>query len=134
MKKLLTAFFLMVGVCACDDRVVDIRGAQYELMNTPADGKITLTFSDTDNRYFGKAVNNYFGTYEIKGDKLILSAPASTMMMGPEDLMQAETQYFQDLHAVDSFHAKGNELIIKLTNGNRLIFKKKENAPVEFDD
>ncbi len=134
MKKLLTAFFLMVGVCACDGQAVDIRGNQYELTTAPANGQITLTFSDTDNRYFGKAVNNYFGTYEIKGDKLILSAPASTMMMGPQDLMQAETQYFQDLHAVDSFQAKGKELIIKLTNGKQLTFKKKENTPVEFDD
>lgn len=134
MKKLLMVLFLALTVCACNEKSVDIRGNQYELLNAPVNASITLSFSDTDNRYFGKAVNNYFGTYEIKGNKLILSAPASTMMMGPEDLMQAEMEYFQDLHKTDSFQATKNELVIQLTDGKKLTFKQKKTETIQFND
>ena len=134
MKKLLTVLFLTLGLCACDNENFDIRGNQYELIGTPTNSAITLIFSDTDNRYFGKAVNNYFGTYEIKENKLILSAPASTMMMGPEEAMQTEMKYFQDLHQVHSFKVTEDELIIMLTDGKQLTFKKKENEVSQFND
>lgn len=124
MKKILFAVLMGLALNACS-KEVNIRGTEYVLVNTPKSGEITLTFSNEDNRYFGKAVNRYFGTYEIdKNGKLTLSGAASTMMMGPEDLMQAESAYFQNLAKVTGYQTSGDELILLLSNGEKLTFKK----------
>ena len=101
MKKILIAILMCLTILGCKEETIlkkstpTIKGVTYVLMNTPNDATITLTFSGEDNRYFGKVLNNYFGSYEMQDNgHLTLSGAASTMMAGPRDLMQLEQDYF----------------------------------------
>lgn len=128
MKKILsiiTAILLLIG---CQKEEPTIRGNEYILINTPDNVEITLAFAPNENRFFGKAVNRYFGTYKIDGQRLILGAIGSTMMMGPEKAMEAEQEYFQDLARVSTFQVTENDLTITLSNNKKLIFKKKKSV------
>lgn len=128
MKKILsiiTAVLLLIG---CQKKEPTIRGNEYILINTPDNVEITLAFAPNENRFFGKAVNRYFGTYKIDGQRLILGAIGSTMMMGPEKAMEAEQEYFQDLARVSTFQVTENDLTITLSNNKKLIFKKKRSV------
>lgn len=123
MKKLLFMIIAALGLTACG-KPATIQGNEYQLTNAPENAEITIAFSGTDNRYFGKVVNRYFGTYTIEGDKLTFGPTASTMMMGPEPLMKAEQQYFQELATVQGFKASENELTLTLADNKTLVFKK----------
>lgn len=130
MKKLLTLLLLTLGLTACG-KPVDIKGNEYQLTNAPENAEITLAFSGDDNRYFGKVVNRYFGTYTIEGDKLTFGPTASTMMMGPEPLMKAEQQYFQELAMTQGFKATDTELTLTLAGNKTLVFKKIGTVPAK---
>lgn len=134
MKKLFAFVALALGVAfglsACS-KPETIRGNEYQLLDAPNNAEITITFSDTDNRYYGKVVNRYFGTYTLDGNSLTFGPTASTMMMGPTELMQAEQQYFQDLAKVQSFEASSNGLTLKLSDGKTLKYKKIASAVKE---
>lgn len=102
-----------------------LTGIEYTLNNAPEDAIITLTFSDTDNRYFGQVVNRYFGTYEFGPDgKLTLSGAASTLMLGPSELMQTEQDYLQNLTKVIGYTASDTGLTLELSDGTSLEFTK----------
>lgn len=128
MKKLLSMLILALGLTACG-KPATIQGNEYQLTNAPENAEITIAFSGTDNRYFGKVVNRYFGTYTIDGDKLSFGPTASTMMMGPEPLMKAEQQYFGELATVQSFKADGDMLTLTLNDNKTLVFKKIGKTP-----
>jgi heat shock protein HslJ len=128
MKKILSILTSLLFLTACQKEVPSIRGNEYILTETPENVEITLAFAPNENRFFGKAVNRYFGTYQIDGNQLILGAVGSTMMMGPEKAMDAEQQYFQDLARVKTFQVTEDTLTITLSNDKKLIFQKKENS------
>lgn len=122
-KKLLSILIMALGLTACA-KSENIKGNEYVLLDAPNGAEITLMFSDTDNRASGKVVNRYFGTYTIDGNKLTFGPMASTMMMGPEPLMQAEYQYLQDLPKTVSYEATSNGLTLNLSDNRQLKFKK----------
>ena len=131
MKKILVAILMCLTVLGCKEEPIlkkstpTIKGVTYVLMNTPNDATITLTFSGEDNRYFGKVLNNYFGSYEMQDDgNLTLSGAASTMMAGPRDLMQLEQDYFIKLSKVIGYEVSGETLTLHLSNNDKLEFKK----------
>lgn len=114
---------MALGLTACA-KSENIKGNEYVMLDAPNGAEITLMFSDTDNRASGKVVNRYFGTYTIDGNKLTFGPMASTMMMGPEPLMQAEYQYLQDLPKTVSYEATSNGLTLNLSDNRQLKFKK----------
>lgn len=122
-KKLLSVLIMALGLTACA-KFENIKGNEYVMLDAPNGAEITLMFSDTDNRASGKVVNRYFGTYTIDGNKLTFGPMASTMMMGPEPLMQAEYQYLQDLPKTVSYEATSNGLTLNLSDNRQLKFKK----------
>lgn len=122
-KKLLSVLVMALGLTACA-KSENIKGNEYVMLDAPNGAEITLMFSDTDNRASGKVVNRYFGTYTIDGNKLTFGPMASTMMMGPEPLMQAEYQYLQDLPKTVSYEATSNGLTLNLSDNRQLKFKK----------
>ena len=69
------------------------------------------------------AVNRYFGTYKVEGNKLTLGPAGVTMMMGPQEQMQAEQNYLQSLSKVVSYERKGDELTLTTSEGQKLSFK-----------
>ena len=132
MPKFLIAILMCLTVLGCKERTVvqkpitTIKGVEYVLTNTPNDAIVTLTFSGEDNRYFGKVLNNYFGSYDMKDDgNLALSGAASTMMAGPRELMQLEQEYFIKLSKVIGYEVSGETLTLHLSNGQTLVYKKK---------
>ena len=89
-----------------------------------------MGFAKDENRYYGKAVNNYFGTYKVKGAEISFSQAGSTMMAAPEDMMRAEAAYFQFLPQVQVFKLEGKLLTLTAENGETRVFEEIE-APAE---
>lgn len=85
-----------------------------------ADSQITAQFQE--GQIAGSAgVNNYFAGYEIAEDSLSIGPAGSTMMMGPEDLMDQETAFLSALQSVKSFRVDGDTLTL-VTEGGVLTF------------
>lgn len=123
MKKIVMSILMVLGLTACSKQT-GIVGNEYMLLNAPNNAEITLAFSDTDDLYFGRVVNRYFGRYKINNDQLTFGPAGSTMMMGPEPLMEAEQYYFEQLPKTVSYQATQETLILTLSDGNTLSFKK----------
>lgn len=124
MKK---AFILLLFLSACKPEPT-LKGQEF-ILRQP-DLEITLSFDGHENRYFGKAVNNYFGTYQTNGNTISFGPTASTMMMGPEEDMTLEADYFEDLSKVQSYSLTPNTLTLTSENGDTLVFDKvSENTP-----
>lgn len=125
MKKYISTLVLLFLCSSCQNPLYDLKGKEYQLINSP----IRLVFSKNDDRFYGKAVNNYFGSYSLTSDNgITFSTFGTTMMMGPVNEMQAEQAYLSDLANVTQYHIKDNLLILKLKNGNSLTFNKIENT------
>ncbi len=121
MKKL---WIMLVVMCLSACTQISFKGNSYVLSSTIDKMPITLVFSDKENRFFGKAVNNYFGTYETSGNQLTLSQAGSTMMMGAPEEMAAERTYFQELSQVRKFRITDKYLVLIMENGKELLFEK----------
>ena len=72
-----------------------------------------MSFDAKEDRFYGKALNNYFGTYKAEKDNIKFGPVASTMMAGPGDEMKKEHAYFQNLDKVRTYSLKGKELELK---------------------
>ena len=118
MKK---AFILLLFLSACKPEPT-LKGQEF-ILRQP-DLEITLSFDAHENRYFGKAVNNYFGTYQMNGNTISFGPTASTMMMGPEEDMTLEADYFEDLSKVQSYALTPSTLTLTSENGDTLVFDK----------
>lgn len=130
MQKILVAVLMCFAVLGCKEEKIatapapTVKGVEYTMVDAPNGATITLTFSNEDNRYFGQVVNRYFGTYEMGADgKLTLSGAASTLMMGPNELMQTEQFYLQNLVKTIGYKTAGDQLILILSDGSELTFK-----------
>lgn len=122
MKKLLALFSLVLLVSGCSGQPA-FKGKSYQLLEAQNNAKVILEFAQDENRYFGSVVNRYFGTYELDGDKIKFGPAGVTMMMGPEDQMEAEYNYLQILPRIVSYKMVGSNLILVTDNGQELDFK-----------
>lgn len=122
MKKIFAVILMLFTMTACQSE--SIQGNEYQLMDTNSKMPITLAFSKDENRFFGKAVNNYFGSYTLEKDSITFSQVGATMMMGAPDEMAAEQKYFQDLSQVTGYRLDKNTLTLILKDDKKLIFKK----------
>ena len=104
-----------------EHRLVKLVVAGEEIILPPRP-VITLTFLE-GNRVAGRGpVNRFFGGYHLADDGALhwagsdgVSGPAfgSTMMAGPEDLMNLEQTFFQALAAVSRLETRGSALVIE---------------------
>ena len=132
MKKLLAAVAGILMFAACSSKADSFVGKEYKMVNAPADAAITIGFDGSESRYFGKsAVNRYFGSYTIDGNTLEFGPAGVTMMAGPEPLMQAESEYLQDLSTVNSYKLEGKKLTLINSDGKELVFEETGPIPAE---
>ena len=111
MKKILLALAAVFMLNACSE--VDHASLKGKIITLATDKNITLSFDAKEDRFYGKALNNYFGTYKAEKDNIKFGPVASTMMAGPEDEMKKEHAYFQNLDKVRTYSLKGKELELK---------------------
>ncbi|MDO4184824.1 MAG: META domain-containing protein, partial [Rhodospirillales bacterium] len=84
----------------------------------PDNAEITIGFEK--NSFYGvSAVNRYMGTYEIKGNNITFNMGGSTMMMGPLNLMDVESDYLKFLSHVKNYDLENDHLM--LSDGNKTI-------------
>lgn len=123
MKKIFT-FLTACLLTACSASTEPLDNRTYQLQNAMNNAEITISFNPAEMKYAGKsAVNRYFGAYKLEGNKLTLGPAGVTMMMGPQELMQAEQNYLQSLSKVVSYERKGDELTLTTSEGQKLSFK-----------
>lgn len=130
MKKVLLSIILGLSLIGCSSlRTVPnekLLGKSYVLSQTSKDYKISINFAEEN--FFGySGVNNYFGNYTVTGNNLKFGAIASTLMSGPTKAMNAEINYLKSLNEVNSFYFSKDQLVLKTTNGKKLLFNKIEN-------
>ena len=111
MSKLFSLILGTLLFAACTAETPDsFVGKEYKLQN--------------ENRFFGKsAINNYFGSYTLDGDKITFGPAGATMMAGPQELMTAEQEYLQFLPTVKHFKLDGEKLTLSGADGKELVFE-----------
>ena len=125
MRAFITFLFLFLVACKPE---VSVKGREYTMM-TESGLTITLSFDTHTDRYFGKAINRYFGKYQVSHSKMMFTPPASTMKMGPEEYMADEEKYFDQLSQVKSYRITDSDLILDLSDGSTLYFTEQKNTP-----
>lgn len=110
MNKFLSVLAALLTLTSCSKSEETIVGKTYTLLPEKA---ITLTFDAKENRFYGQAVNNYFGEYKIDKQNITLTLIGSTMMAAPEPEMKKETDYFRNLGKVKTYTLNGQSLELK---------------------
>lgn len=117
MKKIIILLLTLLTAAACQSRM-DVagelkkaNGKVYHLTAPYKNTEITITFSG--NSFSGFAgVNNYFGSIEIKDNRIIIKDIGRTRMAGPEKLMDIEEDYIKSLQASNKLSVSNKELRI----------------------
>lgn len=124
MKKTVYAALASMMLCVCCAKSDKLNGNKY--VNDSNNGvEISLSFAKDENRMFGEVVNNYFATYTVDGNKLVFNGIGSTMMMGPEDAMKVERDYFNFMNETPiEYSVNGDTLTLKNNKGETFVFKK----------
>ena len=121
MKKMLLAALLLLGACSQNETAA-LKVGTYKLTNTMHNAHTTLAFSE-DGRITGRVVNTIMGQYETKSDTITITPTGTTMMMGPQEEMEAEQNFIQALLLVKKYRMQGNNLVLILDNGGELVFE-----------
>ena len=76
------------------------------------DARVTARFDSVTGQVSGSAgVNSYGGRYETDGDRLTVPGPIiSTLMAGPEPLMDQEVAFLKLLQSAESYQITGSKL------------------------
>ena len=111
---------IMLGIGACQPEEPTLRGNTYILRDSELE--ISLSFDAHDNRYFGKAVNRYYGTYRLEGRAVTFGPPSSTMYSGDEDDLDAEEAYLTSLPLAQTYTLEEGKLTLHLSNQKDLVF------------
>jgi len=99
-----------------------IKGNLYLLDNAPENMEISLGFDKDEPKFYGQAVNNYFGSYSLNDNKIKFSMVGSTMMAAPEPMMKAENEYFNSLGEMTNIRLENGRLILSGDN-KELVFR-----------
>lgn len=113
---------LFIAGCS-QSETQSFKGKKYQLLQAQNDVVVTLAFDAEKPSFYGKIVNNYFGSYSLKGSSLSLNLAGSTMMMGPTEEMEAEQNFLQILPRIKAYKFSGTTLVLITDNGQELGFK-----------
>jgi heat shock protein HslJ len=84
---------------------------------------VTVTAEFKEGRIGGKAsCNQYFASYEVKGDSLRIGPAGATKMMCPEPVMAQEDVFLAFLQDAKTFRIVGGQLHIVRSDGGTLTF------------
>lgn len=125
MKKILLSIIVMSGLLACSQSKESLNGKTFALL---PEKNITISFDEKEPRFYGQAVNNYFGTYKAEKNAITLNLQGSTMMAAPEAEMQKEQDYFAQLPKVKTYTLHNKTLELK---GDNLVLKYEQTANQE---
>ena len=123
MRKLFSILTVLLIVAGCSSQPEPtFKGKLYQLREAQNNAVITLGFAADEPRFYGKVVNNFFGSYTFDGAAITFGPAGATMMMGPEPLMEAEQNFLGILPRIKSFKMDGKNLILITDNGQELVF------------
>ena len=118
---MLLAALLLLGACSQNETAA-LKVGTYKLTNTMHNAHTTLAFSE-DGRITGRVVNTIMGQYETKSDTITITPTGTTMMMGPQEEMEAEQNFIKALLLVKKYRMQGNHFVLILDNGGELVFE-----------
>ena len=118
MYYILCLAFFLIG---CKEKELIPIGREYQLISD-SPMFISLGFNP-DGRFYGKALNEYWGQYHIHNNVISFSGITSTMNSGTLPQMRTERHYFDSLTTGHSFKIKEEELKIFFDETGVLEFK-----------
>lgn len=122
MKKLMTALIMLLAACSSEKADIFKTGS-YKMVDTLNNVPTIIRFAE-DGKFSGKVVNNIMGVYSIgKNNSISFGDAATTMMMGPEEAMEAEQNFLQILPKIKSYKMQGNYLVLITENDGQLLFE-----------
>ncbi len=120
---------LLAVLMGCKEKPLTPVGQEYLLTSGEVPMEITLGFNP-DGRFYGKAVNEYWGQYHIYDNVISFSGITSTMKSDILPRMKAERKYFDSLTNGHTFEMKEEGLKIFFDEAGVLEFKlKTESEP-----
>ncbi|GLI56218.1 hypothetical protein PM10SUCC1_17320 [Propionigenium maris DSM 9537] len=133
MKKILMFVVMVMTLMACGSKTdlnEMLAGKTFTLdekvVLEEQGEEVSFTLAFEDGRVSGRALNNFNANYEIEGDKIEISPMATTLMAGPEILMQREAEYLMDLTNAKTISLEGNKLTITTEEEKVLTFTQVE--------
>lgn len=135
----LLAFVYLAGCGSPGGTGGRIEGTRWMLRSYFASGTMKTVQADTEvDALFEKGkvggfsgVNTYQGTYKLSGSELIIGNLASTLMAGPQELMDLEQAYLADLGKTRSYTVDGQVLTLFDAGGKELlVFDKGTSKPL----
>lgn len=120
----------MLSLAACGNSEPDasaLHGANF--VSDQPGVTITLSFDANEMMANGRVVNLYHGPYSVDGDKIQFGEMASTMMMGPQDAMNAEQEYFRFLPTVTTYDLSDGRLVLRDASGKEMVFTQVAELP-----
>ena len=124
--RYLLLIFLMV-LTSCKEKELSPIGKEYQLINENIPVSVTLGFNP-DGRFYGKAVNEYWGQYHIYDRTISFSGVTNTMKSDILPRMKAERKYFDSLTNGHTFEINGENLKIFFDEKGVLEFKQKKES------
>ena len=122
MKKLVIALFLFVVACG-SEQVQTFKTGTYKMVDS-LNGVPTVIHFSEDGKFSGKVVNNIMGSFILgNNSSLSFGEAVTTMMVGPEETMEAEQNFLQILPRIKSYKMQGNYLVLITENGGQLLFE-----------
>jgi heat shock protein HslJ len=116
------------GKVTLEDKVwvLESYGEPGNLKDVLEDTEITATFDSAEEEVTGSAgCNSYFGSYEVKANKLLVPGPiGATEMWCGEQIGEQETQYLTTLQAAENYKIEDGKLTI--TCGNQVLIFRSE--------
>lgn len=128
MGLLLMSIILFGGCSSLSNKNINVAGKEYILIQENSIPNVLIGFDD-HNFYGFSGLNNYFGRYEKRGNKIKLEKLGATLMSGSDKVMKMETEYLQKIDLVQTFNVEEDILVLNLSDGTKLRFK--ENKRVD---
>lgn len=121
MKKILFAILILLGACS-QDNAMTLKTGSYKLKNSMHNVPTILTLSK-DGKLNAKVVNVIMGEYTTSQDNITITLGGTTMMMGPQEEMEAEQNFIKALLLIRKYKMQESNLVLILENGGELIFE-----------
>lgn len=91
----------------CDADAMSLAGSEWGVKYNK---RLFIQFSGEGKLHGNGGCNNFFGSYELKGDRLIVSPLGATKKMCPPDAMKHENSFFEVLQSELIWKRDGHKL------------------------